>query len=51
MKSLISDPSLKDGIEVKYNSSPVKFWLVYQPSRSHVNHYDGDYEVLRGLLF
>ena len=50
MKSLVSETRLKDGIEVKYNSYPIVFWPVYQPSRSHLHHYNGDYEILRNLL-
>ena len=39
-----------EGIHLKYNSLPIVFWPLYQPARSHLNKYEGDYEVLKGLL-
>jgi hypothetical protein len=38
----------KNGIDVKYNSSRVTFWPLYQPARNP--RYDGDYRVLRRLI-
>jgi hypothetical protein len=35
---------------VSYNSRLIVFWPLYQPARSHINRYEGDYQVLRRLL-
>ena len=50
MKSLMSHNSgiKKKGINVKYNSSHMTFWPLYQPARNQ--RYDGDYKVLRKVI-
>jgi len=40
----------REGITVSYNSHPIVFWSLYQSARSHINRYEGDYQVLRRLL-
>lgn len=45
---LASNPSLRQGIPVTYDSFSLTFWAVYQPARD--KRYNGDYEILRTLL-
>jgi hypothetical protein len=40
----------REGITVSYNSRLIVFWPLYQPARSHINRYEGDYQVVRRLL-
>lgn len=49
-KVISSGSDYSEGIQLKYNSLPVVFWPLYQPARSHLNTYKGDYGVLRRLL-
>jgi hypothetical protein len=46
---LKSNPSLRQGIPVTYDSFSFIFWAVYQPAREK-NRYIGDYEVLKTVL-
>ncbi len=50
MKLLSSTSRCKDGIKVRYDSSSICFWPLYQPGWSHIHKYDGEYDVLRSLL-
>lgn len=50
IKAIMSGYDYSEGIHLKYNSLPIVFWPLYQPARSHLNKYEGDYEVLKGLL-
>lgn len=47
---IIKSADFKSGINAVYGSSKVVFWPLYQPARSHLNKYRGDYEVLKRLL-
>jgi hypothetical protein len=50
IKAILSGYDYSEGIQLKYNSLPIVFWSLYQPARSHLNTYEGDYDVLRRLL-
>lgn len=50
IKAIMSGYDYSEGIHLKYNSLPIVFWPLYQPARSHLNKYEGDYEVLKRLL-
>jgi hypothetical protein len=41
---------VRDGIDVGVRGHRMKFWPLYQPARRHLHGFDGDYEVLRGLM-
>lgn len=50
IRAIISDNNYSKGVYLDYNKSPLVFWPLYQPALSHLHRYNGDYEVLRGLL-
>lgn len=50
MASITRKGKFKNGIEAKYNFHNLIFWPLYQPARSHVYKYRGDYTKLRHLL-
>jgi hypothetical protein len=50
IRAIVSDNNYKEGIHLDYNTSPLVFWLLYQPALNHLHRYKGDYEVLRRLL-
>jgi hypothetical protein len=39
-----------EGIKTRYNSRDMVFWPLYQPARSNVYGYPGEYAKLRSLL-
>lgn len=49
MTSIARKKRCRNGIRVNYNSRDIAFWPLYQPARSHIYSYKGDYEVLRKL--
>ena len=50
IKAIKTVSDYNEGISLSYNSLPIIFWPLYQPARSHLNMYTGDYEVLRRLI-
>jgi uracil-DNA glycosylase len=50
MKAMISQGKHREGIKAKYNSHDIKFLPLYQPARSHINKYDGDYHSLKRMV-
>lgn len=50
IKAIKTVSDYNEGISLSYNSLPIIFWPLYQPARSHLNTYKGDYEVLRRLI-
>lgn len=50
MESIITHREHRQGIKVRYNSRDMIFWPLYQPARSHINWYNGDYETLKKLV-
>ncbi len=50
IKAIKAVSDYKEGIALSYNSLPIIFWPLYQPARSHLNTYKGDYDVLQRLL-
>ncbi|MBW1911413.1 MAG: hypothetical protein JRJ11_18045 [Deltaproteobacteria bacterium] len=50
MVSIARKRKFRNGIEVDYNSSDIVFWPLYQPARSHIYKYKGDYTKLRSIL-
>ena len=49
-QELLLDKKCGNGVKLYYDNSPLTFWPLYQPSRSHINRYAGDYEILRKLV-
>jgi len=50
MSSISRKQKVKNGIEARYNFRDLIFWPLYQPARSHIHKYNGDYTTLRHLL-
>ncbi len=50
MGSIVRKREYKQGIHVNFASRHVVYWPVYQPARSHINNYEGDYTVLRKII-
>jgi uracil-DNA glycosylase len=50
MKQMVASGDVDGGIDVRLSDHPMKFWPLYQPARSQLNRFEGDYEVLRRLV-
>ncbi len=50
MRTAASRARVASGIAAQFASRPVVFWPMYQPARSHMYRFPGDYAVLRKLL-